>query len=110
VVNPWADKVYARAAWPDANKITDARLDQLLDIAYEACASYAPAVVPPAVVPARYPEAVTLVARATWTAARATADGLGLNDGTDSNLVLPTPVLSSQALQLLRPPAPVVLG
>jgi hypothetical protein len=110
VPNPWVDKVYAREAWPDARKISDARLDQLLDVAYEACASYAPVtpVDPPAIVPARFPEAVVLVARATWTAARASSDGLGLNDGTD--LALPQPVLSSQALQLLRPPGPVVLG
>jgi hypothetical protein len=107
MTNPWVDKAYARGAWPDSGKISDVRLDQLLDIAYEACASYA-VPVPDDAVPARYPEAVTLVARATWTAARASSDGLGLNDGTD--LALPQPVLSSQALQLLRPPAPVVLG
>jgi hypothetical protein len=106
--NPWVDKPYARGAWPDAAKISDDRLDQLLDIAYEACASYAPTITAPALVPARYAEAVVLVARATWTAARASSDGLGLNDGTD--LALPTPVLGSQALQLLRPPGPVVLG
>jgi hypothetical protein len=108
VSNPWASPAYARGAWPDATKISDTRLDQLLDVAYELCASYATPVVDPAPVPARYAEAVVLVARATWTAARATADGLGLNDLTD--FALPQPVLSSQALQLLRPPAPVVLG
>jgi hypothetical protein len=109
VPNPWADKSYARGAWPDAVKISDVRLDQLLDISYEVCAPYAlPVLADGDPVPARFPEALTLVARAAWTAARATADGLGLNDGTD--LALPQPVLSSQALQLLRPPGPVVLG
>lgn len=108
MANPWVDKVYARGAWPDASKITDARLDQLLDIAYGLGVRYAYPLEDGAEVPAEYKEGVVLVARATWTAARATADGLGLNDGTD--LALPQPVLSSQALQLFRPPAPPRLG
>lgn len=108
MVSPWVDLVYARGAWPDATKITDARLQQLIDVAYVPCAAYAPVLADGVEVPANYREANVLAARAVWTAARATADGLGLSDGAD--LALPAPVLSSQVLQLLRPPAPPVLG
>ena len=111
MANPWVDKAYARGAWPDAAKITDTRLDQMLDAAYELCAPYAvrlPTDAPEPEILGRWKEAVILAARGVWTAGRATADGLGLNDGSD--LSLPQPVMSSQIYQLLRPPAPVVLG
>ena len=110
MTNPWVDKAYARAAWPDAPK-NDERLDQILDAGYELCHPYAvrlPTDEPDPAILVRWKEAVILSARGVWTAARATADGLGLNDGSD--FTLPQPVMSSQVYQLLRPPSPVVLG
>ena len=106
--NPWVDLTYCRGAWPDSVKISDSRLTQLLDIGYQLGVMYADPVPEGDPVPATYAEGVVLVARGVWTAARASADGLGLNDGTD--LALPQPVLSAQALQLFRPPRPPVLG
>lgn len=107
----WVSTEAARLMWPDAKPMQQTRLEELLLAAYEACVIAAPALPvtdPPAAPPQRYREAQVLHARAIWTAARAQADGLGLQD--EVNLATVTPTLSGQILQLLRPPGPPVVG
>lgn len=108
----WVTTEAAVLMWPDAKKMSTPRLSELLLAGYEACAVYAPALPvtdPVTPVPQRYKEAQVLTARAIWTAARAQADGLGLQ-GDEVNLATVTPTLSGQILQLLRPPGPPVVG
>jgi hypothetical protein len=104
----WTTTEQARAGWPDAPK-SDERLNALLLAAYESGVIYAPAIPDGAAVPQRYKEAQLLTARAIWTAARAQADALGLNDD-GVNLATVTPTLSGQIQQLYRPPGPPVVG
>lgn len=109
----WSDLAYARGAWPDARKMSDTRLTQLLTAAHELCAGYAPVLPvtdPPTDPPGRYKEAEVLAARAIWTAARQNGDaGIGLDDGT-IQLATGAVTLDGQVKQLLRPPGAPRIG
>lgn len=111
----WATPAQARTHWPDAPKVA-ATLAHLLTVAHELCAAYAPAslAVPDPepvdyVPPARAVQAQILCARAVWTAARETADRLGLDDPAAA-LAVSSPSLSGAVKQLLRPPAGPQIG
>lgn len=102
----WVTPTLARAYWPDAPKSPEA-LDSLLDAAYEVATAYAPHLAAPTEdtdydPPQRCVHAQVLHARAIWTAARAKADGLGLEDATGL-IASTTPTLTGQVKQLLRP-------
>ena len=105
----WVTPTRARATWPGAPR-DDVTLTELLLAAYEACTAYAPGLAVPDPEPAGYEppyrcgQAQVLMARAVWTAARARADGLGLDDmtGVISSV---QPTLTGQVKQLLRPAA-----
>lgn len=105
----WVTPTRARALWPDAPK-DPATLTELLGAAYEACTEYAPLLAVPSPEPDGYAppqrarQAQVLMARAIWTAARAKADGLGLDDAAGM-IATVTPTLSGQVKQLLRPAA-----
>ena len=75
----WLTPDELTASWPDAPKDT-ARLERILDAAQEECEAYAPALADPAVVPARYKEALLLQCQEVWGAAKRNGDVLGSED------------------------------
>lgn len=110
----WVTPARARVVWPDAPKV-DAVLVSLLDVGYELCAEYAPHLAIPDPRPAEYvaPEravhAQILLARAVWTAARAKADTMGMDDPALA-IGVSVPAMSGQIKQLLRPNALPAVG
>lgn len=74
----WADKPLARRHWPDAAAMDDAKLDELLVIAQEACEAYAPALTGAA--PPSYGLAVVYHARDLANAAERDGDVIGIGD------------------------------
>jgi hypothetical protein len=108
----WTTPAQARTQWPDAPKATTT-LEHLLNVSYEMCTVYAPArLAVPAEPPVDYTPAARCVqaqilhARAVWTAARATADAIGIDDPAAA-IATTTPTLDGKVKQMLRPPAGV---
>jgi hypothetical protein len=110
----WTTPAFAKTQWPDAPKALST-LEHLLTVSYEMCSTYAPAGLavpdepaPDYTPPARAVQAQILHARAVWTAARATADALGIDDPAIA-IATTTPTLDGKVKQLLRPPTGVPL-
>jgi hypothetical protein len=97
-VSTWASLATARALWPDA-PADDALLTMLLDAAQEVCEAYAPLVVAPDPVPARYGQAVVYTARDTWAARVASPEG----DVFGTGFSFTPPQMRAETRQLLRP-------
>ena len=95
----WASPEQAAAIWPGAGDLEPATLADLLAVATEACAAYAPALAIDQEPPARYRHAVVLHARDLRRAGLAAEDG---SVGPDGFIIRPRP-LTATVRQLLRP-------
>lgn len=97
-MNAWATREDAFRHWPDAAGLDDDTLDELLDVATEQCADYAPGLAT-AAVPARYGLAVVYQARELWQAGqRGEQDVIGVGD-----YAIRARPLTAAVKQLLRP-------
>lgn len=108
----WVTVGYARGQWPDAAKMTEPVLVDLLTASHESCAAYLPvdALTPaPDPVPARWRRAQVAHAREMWTALRTNGAGAIGPDG-DMVTITAQP-LAAHIKALLRPGAgiPAVL-
>ena len=95
----WATVPDVRQRWDDA-PLDDELLGALLDAAHEQLATYAPALVDGAPVPARYREAEVLQVRALWQAQERDGDVLGFGEAGYAVRVRP---LGQDVRSLLRP-------
>lgn len=101
----WVSLAYARRAWPDAGKMSEPVLTDLLTTSHEMCAAYLPAdelepaPTPP---PSRWQTAQVAYARQAWTAMRANGAG---TIGVDEYAPVEPPPLAAHVKALLRPRA-----
>lgn len=101
----WVTLGYARRSWPDAAKMSEATLRDLLTTSHEMCAAYLPADAldpEPTAPPARWQAAQLAYARQAWTAMRANGAG---TVGVDDYAPLEPPPLAAHVKALLRPRA-----
>ena len=100
----WATRDEARRFWADAQRIDDADLDVLLDVAHEQCVAYAPSVVEP--VPVSFMLANIYQAREVWAAGnRESQDVIGFGD-----FAIRARPLTASVKALLRPETRGVIG
>jgi len=100
----WVDPDTVAEYWEDAALATDAVVEDLLEVAYETCSAYAPAIPAsedgsPGVVPARYRKAQILQAKSIWAMQR---QGPGETFNGDGFSVAVYP-LDARIRALLRP-------
>lgn len=104
----WVSLAYARRAWPDAGKMSEPVLTDLLTTSHEMCTAYLPAdelaelAELPAVPPSRWQTAQVAYARQAWTAMRANGAG---TIGVDEYAPVEPPPLAAHVKALLRPRA-----
>lgn len=95
----WTTPEAARKVWPDATQLDEDSLVELLEVAQEQCAAYAPALADGATeVPASYRRAVILQAREVHAAADRDGDLIGF----EQYAIRQRP-LSDTVRKLLRP-------
>lgn len=102
----WVTLGYAREAWPDARRLSEPQLIDLLTASHEHCSAYLPAdaLAPaPATVPALWRRAQVAQARAHWTALR--ANGAGQIGPEGDVLTIDPPPLAAHIKAMLRPGA-----
>lgn len=102
----WVTLGYARTSWPDAVKMTEPVLSDLLTTSHEALVEYLPADAldpAPAVVPHRWRRAQVAHARDLWSAMRVNGSGVIGPEG--DVLTITAQPLAAHVKALLRPGA-----